>query len=232
MSQDKQEELSESAKEKAEVVKKAAEAALNKAKNMSADEAKELAKEKAEQAKKAATEATEKLKNMSSEDAKKLASEKIESIKSLDSSVIAKLGGVALLALLLIVFIFNRTSYSDEFIKSRIKVPSGSELISFDIVSEDELEFMGHKGIEMVLNVTYKSTSDKFKCSFDRNEKSYTFSSKTEEGCFKAQNKKDWSGFHKSSNHQVVSAPKAEFSEVKTITFDKTQLAKWEAKHS
>ena len=234
------EELEKVAKEKAEQAKKIASEAVDKVKNISADDAKELAKEKAEEATKAAKEAAEKLKNMSADDAKKLAQEKLESMKSLDNSAKLKYGGIALVVILLLSFVFGGSSYPEEFIKAKLKAKS-LEVVSFNIESEEEFELMGLKGVKLVVEATYKTVD--FTCERERgNEKgaertmrigrpdlfSYktwdkeTKYTKTEKECMK-----EYSNIR---NQKVTAKPGAEVTEIRTITFGKEDIIRWEAK--
>jgi len=228
MAESTKEEIAKAAKEKAEQVKKTASEAADKIKNMSADEAKELAKEKAEQAKKATQEALNKAKNMSADEAKELAKEKLEKMKALDNSSKIKYGGIAIAALIGIYFIFGGSSYDEEFIKSKINAPRDSEIISFNIINEENGEFMGIKGTQLALDVNFKYTGKEYLCGFEKQNilngwDGYTFTSKTKEGCLNSR--------RKGRNFKVESEPGEEFSQPRTISFEKSQYALWKDKH-
>jgi len=227
------EKLEQAAKEKAELAKKIATEAAEKVKNMSADDAKELAKEKAEEATKAAKaakEAAEKLKNMSADDAKKLAQEKLDSMKSLDNSSKMKYGGIALLVILVLTFIFSGSSYDEEFIKSQV-AKKGMVVTNFDIEGEEDIEFMGRKGKSLVLSITYKAEAGKVLCQYDflrkagfltkeKMKKNSITTVKTEEECSKLEYSNG-----KVTNAKVISS----LEKIKTIVFGKEDIMRWEA---
>ena len=228
MAENSKEELEKLAKEKAEQAKKAANEAVDKIKDISADDAKEFAKEKADQAKQAAQEAAENLKNMSADDAKKMAQEKIESMKSLDNAAKMKYGGIALLVVLVLMFIFSGSSYPDEFILPKVS-KDGMVATDFSVENEEEIEVFGHKGIQLVLNVTYEAKDGRVLCQYDflRRGKDEV----EEDQLDVLWNEKQCENLSyrngKVTNAHVVSSAKA----IRTITFGKTEFAKWKAKH-
>jgi len=231
MAENTKEELEKMAKEKAEAAKKAASKAAEKLKNISADEAKEIAKEKASQAKKAAAEAAEKLKNMSADEAKELAKEKLESMKSLDNSAKLKYGGIAILVLLVVVYLFSGSSGSsnEDFLKDRV-AKKGMIISDFNIESEDDIEVFGHKGTQAVITVTYKAEEGKVLCQYDflrdyhdKIEKDSISVVNTEAECKRLRYSNG-----KVTNQKVV--PSAE--KIRTVVFGKSDVLKWEKKNS
>ena len=228
MAENTKEELEKMAKEKAEAAKKAASEAAEKLKNISADEAKEIAKEKASQAKKAAAEAAEKLKNMSADEAKELAKEKLESMKSLDNSAKLKYGGIAILVLLVVVYLFSGSSNAD-FLKDRV-AKKGMIISDFNIESEDDIEVFGNKGTQAVITVTYKAEEGKVLCRYDflrdyhdKIEKDSISVVNTEAECKRLRYSNG-----KVTNQKVV--PSAE--KIRTVVFGKSDVLKWEKKNS
>lgn len=231
MAENTKEELEKLAKEKAEAAKKMADEAADKVKNMSADDAKELAKEKAEEATKAAKEAAEKLKNMSADDAKKMAQEKMESVKSLDNTSKMKYGGIALLVVLVLMFVFSGSSYPDGFIKGKV-AKKDMVVADFSIQSEEEIEVFGHKGISLVLNVTYEAPEGKVLCQYDfLRKKTWTSAEKMEkERITTVKTEKECLNLRYSnggvSNQKVISS----VEKIRTITFGKEDIIRWKAK--
>jgi ElaB/YqjD/DUF883 family membrane-anchored ribosome-binding protein len=193
------------------------------------EEIAKVAKEKAEQAKKAAQEALDKAKNMSADEVKELAKEKLEKMKRLDNSSKMKYGGIAAAALLGIYLVFGGSSYDEEFIKAQISVPSNSEILSYEIVSEESIEAFGQKGMQLALDVTYKYNGTKYVCGFEEKDYSgwskYTIESNTKEGCTKADTATR-------RNFKLKREPGNEFSEGRTVLFGKADIARWEKKHS
>ena len=228
MAENSKEELEKLAKEKAEQAKKAANEAVDKIKDISADDAKEFAKEKADQAKQAAQEAAENLKNMSADDAKKMAQEKIESMKSLDNAAKMKYGGIALLVVLVLMFIFSGSSYPDEFILPKVS-KDGMVATDFSVENEEEIEVFGHKGIQLVLNVTYEAKDGRVLCQYDflRRGKDEVEEDQLDALWDEKQCKNLSYRNGEVQNPHVVSSAEV----VRTITFGKTKFAKWKAKH-
>lgn len=195
------------------------------------EELEKMAKEKAEAAKKAAAEAADKLKNMSADEAKEMAKEKLESMKSLDNSAKLKYGGIALLVLFVVYFIFSGSSYNEEFLKDKLSIKNTT--VSFDVESEEEIEFLGHKGTKLVLDVTYEPQEGKVLCQYDflrkkkympdEMEKDSITALDTEEECVKLRYSNG-----KVTNQKVIPS----LNKIITITFGKEDVARWEKRHS
>jgi len=135
------------------------------------------------------------------------------------------------LSLITIVMFSGCSSYPDEFVEYKLGKKLGKEnlvISSFSVEDEEEIEFMGRKGTSLVVNVTYVAPKDKVICKYDYKYKKTYFKPA---GIYKdlqdiVASEKECLEMESAINQKVIT----ELKEVRTITFAKQDIIKWEAK--